>query len=315
MRMIWCWAAVGLRQTSKRQTRLYIEYAIARIAVATLQYTPLNLSIHLGRAYARVLDFAVPRLRRVAMRNLAMAFPQLPIARHRQIADGVFESIARLLAAFSRFPAISRLNVDQWIRYEGFEHVTAARSRGKGVLFATAHLGNWELSAFAHALLTEPMHVVVRPLDNPLIDRFVEQRRSTSGNILIDKREFARPILKALHANRAVGVLVDQNASLDNGVFVPFFGIPACVNPGFAKLAAHSGAAVIPGFALWSVAERRYVLRFYPEVEMTGDAVRDTSAIQQTLEAAIREYPDQWLWIHRRWKTRPPGEPTRYNDL
>ncbi len=313
--MIWCWAAAGLRPKARTQTRIYLEYAIARIAVATLQYAPMSLATWLGHGYARLLDLTVPRLRRVAMRNLAMALPNLPVTRHSQITDGVFESIGRLLVAFSRFPAISRSTVNQWIRYEGFEHFTAARNLGKGVLFATAHLGNWELSAFAHALLAEPMHVVVRPLDNPLIDRFVEQRRAASGNTLIDKRDFARPILKALHANEAVGVLVDQNASLDSGVFVPFFGIPACVNPGFAKLAAHSGAAVIPGFALWSKAERGYVLRFYPEVEMTGDAARDTEAIQHALESAISEYPDQWLWIHRRWKTRPPGESSRYNDL
>ena len=108
---------------------------------------------------------------------------------------------------------------------------------------------------------------------------------------------------------------MDQNAAADTGVFVPFFGVPACVNISFAKMAAHSGAAVIPGFAVWSELERRYVLRFYPEVPMTGDAALDTAAIQSALELAIRRDPDQWLWIHRRWKTRPPGEPSRYNDL
>jgi KDO2-lipid IV(A) lauroyltransferase len=174
------------------------------------------------------------------------------------------------------------------------------------VLFATAHLGNWELSAFAHALLAAPMHVVVRPLDNPLIDALVERRRSLSGNRLIFKKDYARAILKALAANEAVGILVDQNASLDDGVFVDFFGVPACAGTGFAKLAAHSGAAVIPGFALWSETERRYVLRFYPPVPMTGDAARDTAAVQKQLEEVIRAYPDQWLWIHQRWKTRPP---------
>ncbi|MDQ6707517.1 MAG: lysophospholipid acyltransferase family protein, partial [Acidobacteriota bacterium] len=123
----------------------------------------------------------------------------------------------------------------------------------------------------------------------------------------------ARSILKALRQNEAVGILVDQNASLDNGVFVDFFGIPACSGIGFARIAAHSGAAVIPGFAVWSEVESRYILRFYPQVEITGDAEEDTRRIQKQLEAAIREYPDQWLWIHRRWKTRPPGEPPLYD--
>jgi KDO2-lipid IV(A) lauroyltransferase len=158
------------------------------------------------------------------------------------------------------------------------------------------------------------MNVVVRPLDNPLIDRLVERRRRNSGNRLIYKKDFARAILKALSANQAVGILIDQNASPDAGVFVDFFGIPACSGTGFAKLAAHSGAAVIPGFALWSDDERRYVLRFYPPVPVTGDVVRDTQAIQNQLESVIRAYPDQWLWIHRRWKTRPEGETSLYES-
>ncbi len=226
--------------------------------------------------------------------------------------DGVFESIGRLLVAFARFPQITKANVADWIRYDGFEHYLAAKERGKGVLFATAHLGNWELSAYAHALLTEPMNVVVRPLDNPLIDSIVERRRALSGNILLSKRDFARSIFHALRNNEPVGILVDQNSSAENGAFVPFFGIPACANLTFAKLAARSGAAVIPGFAIWNARERRYVLRFYPEVPITGDAVEDTRRIQCAIEAAIRETPDQWLWIHRRWKTRPEGEPSLY---
>lgn len=288
---------------------------MARVAVATLQYTPRGIANRLGNLYAQLLDLAVPRLRRVALRNLSFALPELSAARHREIVGGVYRSIGRLLVAFARFPSIDKHNVDNWIRYEGFEHFTNALTRGKGVLFATAHLGNWELSAFSHALMAQPMHVVVRPLDNALIDRFVEKRRALSGNTLIGKRDFARPILKALRENQAVGILVDQNASADTGVFVPFFGIPACVNVSFAKLAAHSGAAVIPGFAVWSDAERRYILRFYPEVSVTGNAEVDTASIQDALAKAIAQYPDQWLWIHRRWKTRPPGETSRYNGV
>jgi KDO2-lipid IV(A) lauroyltransferase len=140
----------------------------------------------------------------------------------------------------------------------------------------------------------------------------VERRRALSGNHLISKRDIARPILKALAANQAVGILIDQNSSADAGVFVDFFGMPACSGTGFAKLAARSGAAVIPGFALWSAPERRYVLRFYPPIPITGDATRDTEALQRTLEGIVRAHPDQWLWIHRRWKTRPPDEPPLY---
>jgi KDO2-lipid IV(A) lauroyltransferase len=290
-----------------------LEAGVARILVFTFEYAPGPVANWLGLACARVLDVAIPRLRRIAERNLALAYPGQGAAWRRQTVDGVFESIGRLLVAFARFPGITRANVADWIRYEGFGHYLAAKERGKGVLFATAHLGNWELSAYAHALLTEPMNVVVRPLDNPLIDRIVERRRALSGNKLLSKRDFARSIFQALRSNEPVGILVDQNSSAENGAFVPFFGIPACANLTFAKLAARSGAAVIPGFAIWNERERRYVLRFYPEVGITGDAVEDTRRIQAAVEAAIRETPDQWLWIHRRWKTRPDGEAGLYD--
>jgi KDO2-lipid IV(A) lauroyltransferase len=288
--------------SDRGRVRNIIEYGLALGVLKSLEWAPAPLAHGLARGYARLLDLAIPRLRRVANHNLSMA---LPGANHAAIIDGVFRSIARLLVTFAKFPSIRRDNVARYVRWEGREHFDDAMRAGRGVLFATAHLGNWELSAYAHALLAAPMNVVVRPLDNPLIDALVERRRTLSGNRPIFKKDFARSILKALAANEAVGILADQNASLDSGVFVDFFGVPACASTGLAKLAAHSGAAVIPGFALWSESERRYVLKFYPPVPMTGDVTRDTQAVQKRIEDAIREYPDQWLWIHRRWKTRP----------
>jgi KDO2-lipid IV(A) lauroyltransferase len=289
-----------------------LEYAAALFVLKSLEWAPVQVAHGLARGYSRLLDMALPRLRRVAYRNLSFALPELDQARRAEIVDGVFRSVARLLVTVAKFPAIRRENLAQWIRCEGGEYFEQARRQGRGVLFATAHLGNWELSAYAHALLAAPMNVVVRPLDNPRIDALVERRRARSGNRMIFKKDFARSILKALGANEAVGILVDQNSSADAGVFVDFFGVKACAGTGFAKLAAHSGASVIPGFALWSEEERRYVLRFYPPVKMTGDAERDTQAVQSKLEEVIRQYPDQWLWIHRRWKTRPAGEPELY---
>jgi KDO2-lipid IV(A) lauroyltransferase len=302
-----------MRQRSAFRNRA--EYAIALVVVKSLEWAPLRLARGLAGFYARLLDLAVPRLRRVALANLSLAMPELDRARHAAIVDGVFRSIARVLLAFARFPSIRPENAASWIRAEGAAHFQDAIRQGRGVLFATAHLGNWELSAFAHGLLTGPMNVVVRPLDNPLIDALVERRRALGGNRTLFKKDSARAILKALAANQAVGVLIDQNATPDSGVFADFFGVPACAGTGFAKIAARSGAAVIPGFALWMEDERRYVLRFYPPVPMTGDAARDTRELQRQLEAVIRRYPDQWLWIHRRWKTRPPGSPPLYQSL
>jgi len=289
-----------------------IEYFAALAVVKSLEWAPLPAADWLARRYAALLDRAIPRLRRVAYRNLQLAMPE---ADRRAIVDGVFRSIARLLVTFARFPSIRKENLARWIRLEGAEHFEAALQAGRGVLFATAHLGNWELSAFAHALFAAPMQVIARPLDNPRIDALVEHRRALTGNRLLFKKDFARGILKALAANQAVGILIDQNSSPEEGVFVNFFGIPACAGAGFAKIAAHSGAAVIPGFALWSDQERRYILRFYPPIPITGDVAHDTQALQCKLEEVIRACPDQWLWIHRRWKTRPAGDPPLYEGL
>jgi KDO2-lipid IV(A) lauroyltransferase len=279
------------------------EYLIARAAIALVAVFP-SLSI----VFAKLLDHLVPRLRRIAVKNLEMAGFSNP----QQIADGVFLSIARLLAVFARLPRLTPQNITELIRYDGLDNFQTAQARGRGVLVATAHLGNWELSAFAHAWMTAPMHIVVRPLDNPRIDALVERYRALSGNHIIEKKDAARGILKALKSGEAVGVLIDQNTTLDQGVFIDFFGIKACAGTAFAKLAHHSGAAVVPGFALWSSEENRYILRFYPEIPMTGEVAADTQRIHSQLESVIRQYPDQWLWIHRRWKTRPPGEPPLY---
>ncbi|HEY7339114.1 MAG TPA: lysophospholipid acyltransferase family protein [Bryobacteraceae bacterium] len=278
-----------------------LEYWVARAVLATPALAPL---------YARLLDLAVPRLRRIAVHNLALA--GYDESDRKRIADGVFRSIARLISAFAMFPKMSPKTIHRWIRYEGLEHFAAAAARGRGVLVATGHLGNWELSAFAHAWMTGQMNIVVRPLDNPKIDALVARRRAMSGNNIISKREAARGILRALEKGEAVGILIDQNTSPEEGVFVDFFGMKACAGTAFGKFAHRTGAAVVPGFALWLEKERRYALRFYPEIEMSGDIQADTQRIHSFLESVIREHPDQWLWIHRRWKTRPAGEPPLY---
>jgi Kdo2-lipid IVA lauroyltransferase/acyltransferase len=279
-----------------------LEYWAARFAIATVALCP-----PLARVYVKLLDVTIPRLRRTARRNLEIAGLQ-----DDGIVDGMFASIARILETFARLPWITRANVYDLIRYDGLENFKNALSRGRGVLVATAHFGNWELSAFTHALMTAPMQIVVRPLDNRLLDAFIEHRRALRGNGIISKREAAREILRALKAGNAVGILIDQNTSAGEGVFVDFFGKKACAGSGFAKLAHHSGAAVVPGYALWSEAERKYVLRFDPEIPMTGDVISDTQRIHAHLENVIRKNADQYLWIHRRWKTRPPGDPSLY---
>ncbi len=279
-----------------------VEYFLARFALATIAVFP-----PLARVYVKLLDLAIPKLRKTGVRNL-----QITGIADQGVIDGVFRSIARLLVTFANFPRITPDKARQMIRYEGLENFQNAIAKGRGVLIATAHFGNWEFSAFAHAYMTAPMHIVVRPLDNPYIDTLVEHRRALSGNHIIFKKDAARDILRALKSGDAVGILIDQNTTPDQGVFVDFFGTKACAGSAFAKLAHRSGAAVVPGYLLWSPEERRYVLHFDPEIEMTGDVQQDTQRIHAHLESVIRKNPDQYLWLHRRFKTRPAGEPSLY---
>ncbi len=296
----------------KTEFQIKAEYAVASTLVLLMEHLPLFLAKSISAATARLLDFAIPKLRQAAETNLTFGLPELTPTQRRRLINGTFQSVGRMLLALARAPRITPANVNQLISYEGLEHYQAAKQSGKGILVATAHLGNWELSAYTHAFMTEPMHVMVRPLDNPLIDALVERRRALSGNHLIYKKDAARNVLKALRANSAVGILIDQNAAASEGVFVNFFGKPACANAAFVKFAYHSEAKVIPGFAFWTEATQRYVLRFYPEIPMTGNVQEDTQRIHTFLEQVIRQYPDQWMWIHRRWKTRPAGEPPIY---
>jgi KDO2-lipid IV(A) lauroyltransferase len=294
------------------------EWALAWPLLKTLEYLPLPLARMESRLLSLALRYGAPRLVRAARTNLAFALPELAPAQRDAIVRGVYRSLARLLVSLARFPHLSRNNIHHWIHYDGLEHFERARSCGRGVLILTAHLGNWELSAVAHGLYGRPMHVLVRPLDNPYLDALIRRYRTLSGNRIIEKTDSPRRIFEALQANHAVGILVDQNTTPDGGVFVDFFGRQACASSGLVKIALRTGAPVVPGFALWDESLGRYVLRFWPPLEMTvtGDAEADvqvnTQRTHTVLEQIIRQYPDQWLWIHRRWKTRPPGEEPIY---
>ena len=204
--------------------------------------------------------------------------------------------------------------VSRFVRYEGFSNFEVARAQGRGVFVLTGHLGAWELSSFYHSLMGHPMDMVIRRLDNPLVDEFVNGVRCLHGNRVLHKDDFARGLISAVRAGRTVGVLMDTNMTPPQGVFVPFFGVQACTASGVARVALKTGAVVLPGFLLWEEAERQYVLRFGKAIDLvnTGDADADalanTARFTEVLEGYVRAYPEQWLWMHRRWKTRPEGE-------
>src|SRR5579875_3637280 len=275
---------------------------------------PRRLARAVGAGLGMTAWLLVPRLRKVGRRNLELAFPERSAAERERILRASFRSLGWQLAEFAQMSRYRAEQAKQFIRYEGLENYLAARARGKGVLVLTAHLGAWELSSFFHSLMGYPMGMVIRRLDNPRVDTVVNDVRTRHGNRVLHKDDFARGLLKAMHQGETVGILMDTNMTPPQGVFVPFFGVEACTASGLARVALRSGAAVLPGFLLWEPAEKGYVLHFGPELELvrTGDpeadAVANTALFTRTLESYIRRYPEQWLWVHRRWKTRPPGE-------
>jgi KDO2-lipid IV(A) lauroyltransferase len=293
---------------------------LAWLAIQALCWLPPPAARALAGGLARLLYVALPRWRGSARRNLDLAFPQKPKSEREQILRGAVRNLGRVLLALARSPRLNQKNISDWIAYDGFEHFERAKQAGKGVLFLTAHLGNWELSSAAHALHGNPMFVMARPLDNPLLDRLIRRRRALHGNRVIAKQDGARDVIRALRANEAVGVLADQNAAGEDGVFVDFFGVKASATRGVAQLALRTGAAIIPGFALWNESAGRYVLKFYAPVEPVQGPDREQNVLETTqrcqaaIEQAIREHPEQWLWMHRRWKRRPPGAPSIYAD-
>jgi KDO2-lipid IV(A) lauroyltransferase len=279
---------------------------------------PRHLARALGIAFALTIYFVHGRLRRVGIRNLTLAYPQIPPRERRRILRGEFISLGRQLAEVCLFPRYTRENVSRVVVYEGFENFERAHARGKGVLFLTGHIGAWELSAFAHSLHGHPLSIVMRSLDNPYVDGLLQRYRTMHGNRTVDKGDFVRGLLSAMHAGETVGILMDTNMTPPQGVFVDFFGIPAYTASGLARITLRTDAAVVPAFTVWDSKLRKYILRFDPAVELirTGDneadIVANTAKFTRVIEDVIRRYPDQWLWVHRRWKTRPPGQPPLY---
>ena len=300
-----------MREDSMREN---LEYWLVVAVARTLGVMPRGLARLVAGLLAFVVYWTFGRLRRVGVRNMELALPKVSEGERARILRGVYRSLGRQLVEFCRMDGYTPENTRDRIRTEGHEHYLAAKARGRGVLIVTGHLGAWELSSFYHSLMGYPMGMVIRRLDNRRLDDYVNRIRCLHGNRVLHKDDFARGLLTAMRAGETVGILMDTNMSPPQGVFVEFFGRLACTASGLARVALKAGAAVLPGFMVWEAAEQKYVLRFGPELNFTktgeaeADALAATQICAEATEEWIRRYPDQWLWIHRRWKTRPPGE-------
>lgn len=295
-----------------------LEYVGVWCILKFLGLLPRWLSRLLGRGIGFLVYLFHARLRRVGMFNLALVFPDLPKRRRQRLLRETFRHLGWLLAEFSQFPKYNRKNIERVVIYDGFENFREAARQGRGVLFLTAHFGPWELSSYAQSLYGYPVHFLVRPIDNPLVDQLVNRYRCRTGNVPIDKSESARAVLETIRDGGTIGILIDQNTTPEGGVFVEFFGIPACTTTGLARLALKTRAPVVPGFIFWDTTLKKYRLRFDPPVVLaeTGDTDRDllenTARFIRIIEEHVRCHPEQWLWVHRRWKSRPPGEKSLY---
>jgi KDO2-lipid IV(A) lauroyltransferase len=298
--------------------RQRFEYALAWSIVKFIGALPRPLARAAGITLAGAVYALHFRLRSVGMRNLTLAFPEKSRHQKARILRGQFVSLGRQLAEVCLFPKYTQSNVNDVVIYDGFENYERAFAAGKGVLFLTAHFGGWELSAFVHSMHGHPMHVVMRPMDNVHLDALIRHYRTMHGNQTFAKDESPRGLLSAMKKGEVVGILMDTNMTPPQGIFVEFFGIPACTASGLARIALRTGAAVVPTFTIWDPVLRKYRLRFDPAVQLIqggdeeADTVANTARFTKIIEDYVRGYPTQWLWVHRRWKTRPPGEPPLY---
>lgn len=311
-------AAAPLAAASRPELRHRLEYLPVWLARTAMGALPRPAAHAAGYVVAAAFYHGHRRLIRVGERNLGIAFPEMNRRQRRRLLRRLYHHLGRQLAEFCLLPRYRAAGIGAWVETRGLEHFLAARARGRGVLILTAHLGAWEVSSFVHSLNGYPMKFVIRPLDNPLLNAMVNRYRGLHGNQPIGKRGFARQLVTAMHRNEAVGILLDQNSAPPQGCFVPFFGLPACTATGLARIAQRTGAAVVPGFTVWENARRQYVLYFAAEVptqrsgDEEADTVANTAAYTAVVEDWIRRYPDQWLWVHRRWKTRPALEAPIY---
>src|SRR5713101_1176806 len=289
-----------------------LEYVIVRVLIALVRVMPGPLM----RAGGTILGLALYAVdgahRRIAERNLAVAFPLRTAAERRVIARAAFAHFGRLLFELLKFSTLSREQMLARVEIEGEERSRLAYAHGKGVLFVTGHFGFWELQAMIHALKVEPVSILARALDNPYLDRLLERIRQRTGNTVVYRRGTIRRVMRTLQAGHGVAVLIDQHIMSRDAIYVDFFDRPAATTSAVAALALRTGAPVLPVFAL-PLGGGRYRMIYEHPVEPpradSADAVREfTQRCTDVLEMYVRRHPELWLWMHRRWREEGESE-------
>jgi len=294
------------------------ELLAVRSLLGAIGALPLETSMRFGKAVGRFLAKKFPKLKRTARRNLEIAFPEMADAEKEKIALGTFESLGRHLGFVSHFKKFKLESVRDLVDVVGKEHFDEAHATGRGILFFTGHFGSWEVFNLLPPAFGYGMNILVRRIDNPLVENFVDNMRTRFGSVTLDKTKSARTMFRALENGELLGILADLNVQEKEGVFVDFFGVPASTTTSIAKLALKTNAIVLPAFAVWEESRAKYVVYLEPPVEYqpndnSPENIRDlTQKVTNVVEKYVRKYPEQWLWIHKRWNTRPPGEADLY---
>ena len=302
-------------------TRFFIDnllYGLFKALTTGVAVLPHRWVVRCAAPLGRVWFRLDRRHRRVALDNLSLAFAEeFDGWKLHGIAEANFVHLTRVILEIPSLLKLCKENVGEYAVFSGIEHLKNALSRGKGILFLSAHLGNWELMAMAASVQFDlSFQVVVRPVDFAPLDRLLGEIRTRTGNKLLVKHHCAGEISQALREKQNVAILLDQNASWHNGVYVPFFGRIVCTNRGLALLAVRHEATVIPVFNIRQP-DGRYRIMFEPAVSLirTGNFQRDvmanTALFNTIIEKYVRMAPDNWLWVHRRWRMKGVPEKAR----
>jgi len=288
-----------------------IEKSIStKIILAIFRTIPLGMRKACFVSLSLLAYHLLPRRRLIAIHNLKRSYPEKDLSEIKTIARGVYRNFGIVAAEFFDLPLLTKENIGDYVDVEGLENCHRALEKNKGLLMFSAHFGNWELEAIALSLLVKPGVVIYRPLDNPILENIVMWVRSSTGNTAINKRRAMRQMLRHIKNGGILGLLIDQNWSWKDGCFVNFFDRPACTTNGLAHLALHTGAPVIPAF-MARMPDGKYRFFIGEEVELIrmedreSDVFENTQKFTTIIEDMVRKYPDQWFWVHQRWKTHP----------